>query len=97
MLRTDGYGCAYGDVHASAVGGGHGVGYDFGYDNGDGCSCIDIYGDGDSCGNGWGSGRGDDGGANSGFRYSEDPNITVLVINDDPLTTAYQAVTMQTR
>jgi len=95
MLRTDGYGTHHGDLYEKTLGDGHGLGHGFGTYDGDGYNCADLHGDG--YGNGWGSGRGDGPGANSGCLYNEDPDITVLVINDDPLTTAYQAVTMQTR
>jgi len=96
MLRTDGCGRQYGGDYVYTVGDGHGLGYSFGTHDGDGSSCADSRGDGFIFGYRMGDGRGDGYGADGGYRYREDPNITVLVIDNNPLTTAYQAHSMQT-
>jgi len=74
-------------------GDGHGYNYGDGGDHGDGGG--DGWGDGyitsrNSCGSGYGhlAGHG---------RGSDAPSVTALIIDQDPITTAYQAVTMQTQ
>jgi len=104
MLTIDGSGVngAYGFDSGDGYGIGYGIGYGFGcghyYGNG--------YGDGNGrsgvndAGSGWGDGvqgHGDGDGHGSGLKrnYFDNHHFTTLIINTDPLTMAYQTVTMQ--
>jgi len=61
-----------------------------------------CFGDGDRVGNGHSGGFGDGyfcgTGLGDGFGrgYGENPSITSLIIDEDPVTMAYQSVTLQT-
>jgi len=90
MIRHDGGGQGY--HHRNS----HGNGSSFSDGDGYGDGCGDGVGDGygDGVGDGVGDGEGD--GDFYGYFNRDTEHITVLVINDDPLTTAYQSLTMQT-
>jgi len=55
-----------------------------------------FFGDGDSYGDGNSDGFGDGGGDCLGVAPREIVYVTALIIDSDPVTTAYQAATMQT-
>jgi len=92
MIKNDGYGHYYdhnnghqpyngvGDGTVLGRGGGRGGGRGIGHNDGDGHGCGIDYSMYD----------GDAG------EDADSPHITTLIVNDDPLTLAYQALTMQT-
>jgi len=93
MIRNQGLGHGYNA----------GFGDEFSDLDGNGYGC----GEGTGTGTGYGDGYGYDTGAGTGYGYGggyigsgsvwDDPvYITTLIIDSDPLTTAYQAQTMQT-
>jgi len=92
MLKDDGIGAGYGLTDGSG-GSSHSGGF------GDIWSTQQIcsYSWGDGCGSGHrGDGFGDGHGDVTHCTPSNAPYFTLLVIGTDPITTAYQAATMQT-
>jgi len=83
-------------------GSGYGREYQLRDNRGDGVICGDSWGAGDGHGHGCGQLDGDGWGHGylglrpRGVSRRDSVYITVLVINSDPITTAYQAHTMQT-
>jgi len=95
MVKNPLIGCGYGEV----LGDGNiwslelltifGDGQECGYGDGNGRSRMYIFGGGTHCGDFDGDGHGN--------MNHENVYITTLIINEDPITTAYQAVTLQVR